>query len=81
MPDYGRHKERGSGWQLARLASDLADSAVMSVFFDAAGIGFLSCTHAVFCSPEEVCGPVSSWLVQSTSRWLPAYVQMELNEN
>ena len=53
------------------LAAELDAGVIMSIF-DEGCIVFLSCTCAIFGSPNELRGPVPPWLVGNSSRWLPA---------
>ncbi len=50
------------------------------VYFDDAGVGYVSCTRAVFGAAADGRGPVPAWLKQSGSRWFPEYIRFKLDE-
>ena len=53
---------------------------VVTVFFDDVGVGYVSCTRAVFGSVQDGRGPVPAWLVRSKSRFFPEYIRFAEDE-
>ena len=76
IPERGKDALAGSRWLTGDLVSAADPSTVASVFFDDAGVVFVSCSRAVFGPARQVRGPLPAWLVQKRTRWLPEYVRL-----
>jgi hypothetical protein len=87
---HGRHivrpRERegcGAAQLLARRDADLCvdPSVSATVFFDAEGVVFVNCSHALAHSLRLGRRPVPAWLVQKQTRWLPPYIRLASDEH
>ncbi len=62
------------------ITSEADPDVMVTVCFDDVGVGYVSCTRAVFCAAADGRGPVPAWLKRSGSRWFPEYIRFKLDE-
>ncbi len=62
------------------IASAADPDVEVSVYFDDVGVGYVSCTRAVFGSAADGRSPVQAWLKRSETRWFPEYIRFKLDE-
>ncbi len=62
------------------ITSEADPDVTVSVYFDDAGVGYVSCTRAVFGAAADGRGPVPAWLKRSGSQWFPEYIRFKLDE-
>ena len=81
LPERGKHSPPppGGGWSCGTISSAADPDVMVTVYFNDAGVGYVSCTRAVFGSDKDGRGPVPAWLVRSKSRWLPEYIRFEVD--
>jgi hypothetical protein len=82
LPERGKDPPTppGGGWQCGTITSAAEPDVVVTVLFDDVGVGYVSCTRAVFGSAQDGRGPVPAWLVRSKSRFFPEYIRFAEDE-
>ena len=83
IPERGKQlaPPPGGGWRCGRIVSEADPDVTVSVYFDDAGVGYVSCTRAVFGAAADGRGLVPAWLKRSWSLWFPEYIRFKLDES